>query len=195
MGYATRIEVQRYLAIDDTADDVLLRECIDRASDIMDTKAKRVLGAAADTTRSFTVGRDTDGAFLYFDDVVASITTVTNGDAVEVTSSEYQLLNKNDPPYYGIKILPSANKSWEENSSGDNEDAISVAGKWGYFDISSAVPDDLNHFCIRLSGFLYRQRAGTVEDERPIITDVGVSIMPSALIKDLQVITLAYGRR
>lgn len=191
-AYCTAALAKSYLGISLTTDDTLIGLLCDRATALMDAYCRRVLVAAADTDRYFTVGRDTEGPYLWFDDVCAAVTTVLNGDSssTEVASTEYALIHRNNPPYIGIKILDSAAKSWEFYE--DPEDAIKVTGAWGYFD--TTIPADIAHIAIRLVAFLYRQKDTSADTDRPLLTASGATIMPSQLPRDIRDALAPYRR-
>lgn len=192
MAYCTAAEIREYAGIGSDADDVLLGNLADRATALMDGYCRRALIASADTTRYFTVGRDTEGTRLWFGEVCAAVTTVTNGDSVEVSSSEYALIDRNKPPYIGIKILGSAGKAWTYTN--DPEDAISVLGAWAWFDVG-ATPDDIKHTAIRLATWLYRQKDSSSDTDRPLLTDAGVTILPSQIPSDVKSALQQYVKR
>jgi hypothetical protein len=191
MAYCTVIELTDYLGINDADDDALLTAIIERATAIIDMRCKRTVVAESTSAEYFTVGRDTDGPYLFFDDVCAAITEVLNGDpdATAVTSSQYVTIPYK-APHYAIKILRSSSKVWQYTN--DPEDAIKVTANWGYF---ATIPDDVRHFCIRLSAYLYRQKDTSMDLDRPILTDAGVTLLPADLAKDLQVLVRAYERK
>lgn len=83
-------------------------------------------------TRYFHATQQVDGADLLLDKDLLAITTVTNGDAVAVASNERTTRPKNETPYWVIRLLQSSSKMWTYNT--DPDDAISVAGVWGYHD-------------------------------------------------------------
>ena len=192
MAYCTLAELTTYLGVSDSDDDALLGPIIDRATAIIDMRCKRTLVATSTSTRNFTVGRDTVGPHLYFNDMCASITQVLNGDSsnTEVTSAQYVTKPSNVGPFYGIKILRSASKVWQYTT--DPEDAIAVTGNWAWF---ATLPDEVKHFCIRLSAFLYRQKDSNLDMDRPILTDAGVTLLPAGLNQDLTLLVKAYGRK
>ncbi len=192
MAYCTAAELKTYLGISDADDDTLLGDLIDRATAIIDMKCKRTLVATSTSTRNFTVGRDTIGPHLYFNAMCAAITQVLNGDSsnTEVTSAQYVTKPSNVGPFDGIKILSSASKVWQYST--DPEDAIAVTGNWGWF---ATLPDHVKHFCIRLGAYLYRQKDSSLDMDRPILTDAGVTLLPAGLNHDLTLLVKAYERK
>ena len=188
--YCTLGSLKRYLGIgtSTTTDDVLLTELIESAQGIIDRATGRTFEAASDSTRYLDAVHDVDGYELIFDADICSITTVTNGDAVEVSSSEYTTMPRNETPYYGIRILKSANKSWTYST--DNEGAISVAGKWAY---SQTAPDDIAQACRRLAAYLYRQKDNANDLDRAVVVG-NATVLPTALPSDVKALIAPYVR-
>lgn len=187
MSYATAVQVKEYLGISSTVvDDNLLDDLIERAEGLIDAYTGRSFESTT-ATKYFGEG-DTDGQDLplYGHDLL-TVTTLTNGDGTELTSSEYRLFPRNDSPKWIIKLNES--ESWSF-SDGDSE--ISVAGTWGY---SATPPLDIQHACIRLAAFLYRQKDTSADIDRPMITGDGVTIMPSSLPTDVTRMLDRYKRR
>lgn len=196
--YCSLDDIKEYIGITEPDDDEIIQDLISRVSTAMDAHCKRTLVTATDTTRYFSVGADTDGYLLYLDDVIASVTTVLNGDSsqTEVTSSQYRLRDVNHPPYWGIEILPSAAKVWEFNT--DWQDALQVTGKWAYYSATTLpddTPNDIKQACVRWCVYRYRQRDTTADVDRPLITDAGVTILPGGIPKDVAEDLSFYVRR
>lgn len=187
MAYVTSEQVKQYSDVDGVNDDALIKLFVNSVNTAIDTYAKRSIEATSDSTRYFTPFRDTDGPYLYFDDVIASITTVTNGDGVEVTSSQYVTLPANKTPYYGIKILGSAGKAWTYQT--DIENAITIVGKWGW---ATAAPNDVKQAALRWAVTLYRQKDTSVDLDRPFVTDAGVTILPLQMPSDVRQLLKPY---
>lgn len=186
MSYASLQQLKDYLGITTDGDDDLLQELIDRAAGIIDAYTGRRFEAETDT-RYFQES-DTDGNELplYGNDLL-TITRLTNGDGVEIAAADYRLFPRNSNPKWLIRLDES--KSWSF-STGDSE--ISVAGTWGW---SATAPADIQHACVRLSAFLYRQKDTSADIDRPMVTGDGVTIMPSGLPSDVQKLLDRYKRR
>lgn len=187
MGYATLTQVKDYLGVSTTVvDDNLLGDLISRAEGLIDAYTGRKFEAATET-RYYTVD-DTDGQdlLLYGEDLL-TVTKLTNGDGVEILSSNYRLFPRNDNPKWVIRLDESQSWSW---SDGDSE--VSVAGTWGY---STTAPADIEHACVRLTAFLYRQKDNSADLDRPLITGDGVTIMPTNLPADVTRLLDRYKRR
>lgn len=191
MAYATVADVKSYLGNTTSGDDTLLSDLIPRAQAAIDTYCHRSFEAAADTTRAFDADRDTDGPLLYFDEDLASITTITNGDGSTIATSSYTTEPRNRTPYCAIKLLVSSGVVWEYDSNNDPENAISVTGKWAW---SVSAPDDIAHACIRLTGYFYRQRDSQVFDTTAT-PELGVITIPQGFPKDVRLLIEPYRRR
>ena len=192
MAYCLHTDVKLYLGIKGSGDDTLIDDLITRAQATIDTFARRSFEASADTTRNFDAVADTNGRTLIVDKDLASITTVTNGDGNTISSSNYVTEPRNDTPYRSITILGSSTSYWQGATNGDNEDAISIAGKWAY---STSAPDDIKHACILLASWLYRRKDSIGSDaDRPLITGDGVTILPSTMPAEVQQIIKRYRR-
>ena len=68
-----------------------------------------------------------------YDDLL-EITTLTNGDATEITSTYYKLYPYNSYPKWMIKLNPFGNVWFETSSTWDEMAAIQVLGFWGFHD-------------------------------------------------------------
>lgn len=190
MSYTTIEAVKRYLGISATTDDVLIAEMMTAAENYIDLETGRTFEATTDSTRYFDAVHDVDGATLFFDEDICAITTVTNGDAVVVSSSEYTTMPRNETPYFAIKILPSANKSWTYTT--DSAGAISVVGKWAY---SVTAPRAVVQAATRLTAYLYRQKDNATDADRPVFTGDGNVLMPVDLPRDVAAMIQRYYRR
>jgi len=116
-----------------------------------------------------------------------TVTKLTNGDAVEIVAADYRLFPRNESPKWLIRLDESKSWAW---STGDSE--ISVAGSWGY---ATTAPADIQHVCIRLAAFLYRQKDTSADTDRPIVTGDGVTLMPTGIPSDIQKLLDRYKRR
>jgi hypothetical protein len=187
MAYATLDELKRYLGITKGDDNTLLLELLVRSQKTIDNYTHRVFEAAANTSRTFDAERDVDGDTLWLDEDLASINSITNGDATTVTSSQYVTEPRNRTPYYAIKIRSDAAVAW---TYGDyHENAITISGKWAY---SAAAPADIQMATIRLSAFYYRQKDTSADLDRPLLTGDGITIMPSQIPNDVRQLIEPY---
>lgn len=194
MAYTTAALLKTYADISGSGDDTLITALIARAQSAIDHYTGRTFEASGDTTRKFTVGKDTDGEMLYFDEDCAAITTVkTNADdgssGTTIASTEYITHPRNRTPYYAIELLSSSTNSWTYTT--DAEAGITVAGKWAY---STSAPDDIVHACIRLATYYLRQKDAGVFDTTAI-PDAGIIQVPQGMPRDVKLILDPYVRR
>jgi len=116
----------------DTTDDSLIETMIQNVSRYIDSKCVRKFYPHYET-KYISVPEDyTDLSILYFGDDLLEVTSITNGDTVVVTSTQYNLLPKNYYPKYAAKLLTSASITWNATGAGDNDFSISVDGLWGF---------------------------------------------------------------
>lgn len=194
MAYCTSTDVRQYLGITSTSDSTLITALIARAQEQIDNWTHRIFEhSSSAATRNFTVGEDTEGLTLWFDEDICSISTVrTNADATSpttVTSTEYIREPRNVAPYYAIRIKANANKTWTYTHTPDG--GITVAGKWAY---SSVPPADIKDAAIRLAAYKYRQKDAQVFDVTAI-PDAGVITVPQGIPADVKLILEPYVRR
>jgi hypothetical protein len=192
MAYCTVADVKEYLDIEGADDDALLGDLIDRAQKAIDSKTRRTFeDPGADATRYFTVGIDTDGLELLFDEDIYTITTVVtdaDGDADTIPSTAYVTRPRNKTPYYGVKILGSSDYYWDYTD--DPEGGIEITGRWAY---SESAPDDIVQACARWAAYLYRQRDSQVFDTTAI-PDAGVIQIPHGIPADVKILLDPYVR-
>jgi hypothetical protein len=176
MAYTTLSDVKAYLSISAATDDAVLTGLIPRAQAMIDQYCKRTFEALIDSTKRLDAVRDVseDRRMLYIWDDLAAITSVTNGDGVAVAGTAY--VRRPD----GLLLKASSGLTWTYAT--DPEDAIAVVGKWAY---SENAPADIVGACIRLVGYLYRQRDTNMSSDRPMVAD-GVLILPSRLPDDIK---------
>lgn len=186
MAYTTASDVKTYLGITVTTDDTLLGSLITRAQSIIDEYTGRTFEAKTETKYYDAANVDGRTLYLYADDLLTVI-TLTNGDGVVIAPANYRLEPRNHSPKWGISL--DKDTSW---SFPDSDSEISVAGTWGY---AATAPNNIVHACIRLAAFIYRQKDTTADVDRPMMTGDGVTIMPSQLPKDVQMILDKYRRR
>ena len=192
MAYCTVADVREYLDISITGDDSLIDDLIKRAQQGIDSHTRRTFeDPGADATRYFTVGVDTDGLVLLFDEDIYSLTAVktdADGTPRTITSSEYVTMPRNTTPYYGIKILSSSSEYWDYTD--DPEGGIEITGRWAY---SSAAPEDIVQACARWAAYMYRQKDAQVFDVTAI-PEAGVITIPQGIPADVKMLLDPYVR-
>lgn len=194
MAYTTAADLKTYLGITASTDDTLLTALIARAQKAIDMRCARIFEASGDTTRYFDAVRDTDGYYLYFDEDICAITTITNNldngtGGVIVTSSQYVTMPRNTTPYYGVELKSSAGISWDYTS--DSQSAISVAGRWAY---STSAPADIVMACTRWAAYMYRQKDAQIFDVTAI-PEAGIIQVPQGVPRDVDQMLMPYVKR
>ena len=184
MAYCTKEEVKAYQGISGSGDDSLIDDLIDRLKAKIDRHCHRTFEAAADTTRKFTVGEDSDGDTLYLDEDLCAITTITtdaDGDADTLTVDvDYVTVPRNTTPYYAIKILGDSDYSWTYTDNPEN--GITVLGKWAW---STEAPDDIVDACVRWAAYCYQLKDSQVFDT-VAIPDAGIITIPKGIPADVK---------
>jgi len=172
-------------------DDALIGGIITRAIAIVEEYTGRVFEASSDI-KKFDAELDVDGRtlFLNSEDLV-SVTSIINGDsdAGDITSSDYVLEPRNVVPKFAITLRAASTAYWSQDTDSNNVEAISVDGKWGY---SASPPADIKQAVIRLTLWLYKQRSTEIELDRPLLTNDGVTILPSRWPGDVMSILNQY---
>jgi hypothetical protein len=74
------------------------------------------------------------GGEIWLTDDLLSLTTFTNGDASVIASTDYILKSINNPPYWAVGLRDTSSVGWLSNSGGSVQQALSLAGVWGYHD-------------------------------------------------------------
>ena len=172
--YATVAEFKAFTAIDstDATDDTVITNILDASSRFIDNHTRRTFYARTET-HYYDVP---SGNTLYIeDDDLISITTLTNGDTTVLTTSDYVLLPNNGSPKYAIKLKTSSTNSWEEDTNGDSEKAITLLGTWGW---AADCPTDIKEACLEISASYYHHRYGENMSSETTITAGGVVITP-----------------
>ena len=167
-------------------DDALLETLIEAASRAIDTYCGRRFYAET-KTRYFEMDA-VEGDYLYLDDDLLTITTLTNGDSSgsTIANTEYWLWPRNETPYHAIRLEANSTYSWEC----DTDYMISVAGTWGW---ASTTPDNIKHACIRYAGYLYHQKDANTFDVS-VFPDSGVITVPQGIPRDVKLLIDPYRR-
>jgi hypothetical protein len=186
--YTTSAAVKSYIGTSEPDDDALIASLITRASQRIDTYTRRTFVRRAET-RYFDAVKDVSGLTLYVDDDLIYITSITNGDGSAVDSADVVQLPANRLPKYAVKIKASAGISWTWET--DPEQAITIAGSWGYRD-ATTPPDDIAHAAIRLTAWYYHQRQAPFETIG--FPDLGQVVVPADVPADIRGVLDTYVR-
>lgn len=189
--YISIAELREYLDIEENTEDHMLEDAIEDAQEQIDDYTQRTFEAAVDTLRHFTVGRDTKGRDLYFDDDICAITTiVTNADngsgGIPLTASDFFPTPRNRVPYFKVSLASSSSKSWEYTN--DPEGGITVLGRWAF---SITPPKSIRRACYRLAGYNYKQADAQVYDVTAL-PEQGVIMVPKGMPVDVMRILDVY---
>jgi hypothetical protein len=175
MAYLTVSEFKQYRGITRSDDDSLISTLIDAAEDWLELEANQVLYTDTNSTRYYDAVADVYGRELHLDAPLAEINSVTtnaDGTADVLSSSDYVTMPRNNPPYYGLKMLSSSDYTWTFTT--DAEMGIEVSGKW-------CLTTDLNRIrlmTMQLVNYAYTQKDSQVFDTIAI-PDAGVISVPN----------------
>lgn len=186
MAYCAASDVKTYLGITGSGDDTLIAALCVRAQAMVDRYCNRTFEASSNTNRTFDAVRDVSLGVLFLDEDLASVNTVTNGDATTVTGAQYATEPRQTAPYYALRLLASANIAWTYTT--DPENAITVNGKWAY---STAAPADIVHATIRWAAYLYRQKDASTFDTTAA-PELGVITVPQGIPADVEKLLTPY---
>lgn len=194
MAYTTAAALKAYLGIDGAGDDALLATLIAGAQAVIDRYTGRTFEAAADSTRTLCVGKDSKGRMLYLDGDLAAITSVaTNADngsggTALTVNTDYRTLPRNSTPYYALQLTAMTAYTWTYTA--DPEDGVAIVGKWAY---SETAPDDIVQATLRLASYMYRQKDAQVFDVTAMAQS-GMMMLPSGIPKDVRDMLRPYRR-
>lgn len=198
MAYITATDLKNYMKINGNSDDTQLALFADRAQHVVDSYTHRVFEwAGAGTVKKFTPVSYLDGGDLYDMYTLSlglnefyELTSIINGDGVAISTSDVVLLPQNITPKYAIRIKSSANTTWTYTTT--IEESVSVTAKWSY---SASAPADIVQAALRIGAYLYRQRDGTPDSDRPIVSADGVVLSAPRIPSDVLELLRPYRRR
>lgn len=177
----------------DAADDLVIGSLLESASRYIDDQCRRKFYPSIET-RYFNVPEDQNNDLLLFVDAdLLEITTLTNGDTTTITSTSYNLLPKNTYPKYGIKLIPTSNIYWMNDSTGNGEFVIPVYGVWGFHNNYSqrawqnvgTLGSDLNISSL----------SATLTAEHAVLTDMLVKIDSELMLVSVSTNTMTILKR
>ena len=176
MAYVTLADQKVWMSIGSTANDTVLSACIAAAQAFIEMSTGRVFEVSTDTAKTLDAIADVskDGYTLRLHYDLASATNVTNGDGVVVASTQYVTFPATGP-ISELKLLHSSGKAWTYTT--DPENAISIAGKWGY---STTAPAEIVHAAKIIAAQMYAQKENPSDADRIVSSD-GVVIVPSTI--------------
>ena len=198
MAYITATDLKNYMKINGNSDDTQLALFADRAQHVVDSYTHRVFEwAGAGTVKKFTPTSYLDGGDLYDMYTLSlglnefyELTSITNGNGVAISTSDVVLLPQNITPKYAVRIKSSANVNWTYTTT--IEESVSITAKWAY---SASAPADIVQAALRIGAYLYRQRDGTPDSDRPIVSADGVVLSAPRIPSDVLELLRPYRRR
>jgi hypothetical protein len=116
----------------DATDDATVADLLSQAARTIDSLCGRSFYPRIETRLYDIPECQNDGRIIYLDDDLLDLTTLTNGDLTVITTADYNLKPKNAYPKWGVCLKDASSVTWTVDSSGNDEDVISVAGVWGY---------------------------------------------------------------
>lgn len=173
MTYITLAEYKQYADITstDATDDATLTQLIASACAMIDTLTGRTFTLRTET-RKYNVP---SGRTLWLDDDLYSVTSITNGDGVAVSSADYVLWPANVLPAYAINMIGDV--YWTGSSTTD-EQVITVVGAWGY---SASPPADIKLAVLEIVRAAAGRRSGQGQEGVARVTAGGVVIAPQGI--------------
>jgi hypothetical protein len=189
-GYATLVEVKAWLKITstDATDDTVLEDAVEQASRAIDLFMGRQFYAGTET-RYFDVP---PGRRLDLDKSLLAITTLTNGDASVIASTQYNLWPKNGVRHWAVVMKQTSSIIWQPASSGDTEAVITIAGSWGDVDRAGVdaesvmLTETTKRACLVWVSDAYHKRFGENTGGTATITAAGVVITPQGVPQDVR---------
>jgi len=186
-GYASLAEVKAYINTSSTnaGDDAVIEDMVEMASRLIDAETHRTFYARTETHYfDYTSLRS-----LFMDDDLLTITTITNGDALTIASTEYNLYPLNKTPKNEIRLKKASTYYWCLDGNSNDEAVITVAGTWGY---AATAPDHIKHACISIVISAYHRRYGEGVEGVANITAAGVVVTPRDIPADAWGIIKSY---
>lgn len=193
-GYITSAEFMAYASPSTstggltTAQVTVIENIIESASRVIDGTTDRTFYARGETKYYDCP----DGSELYIDDDdLISVAKITNGDGTEITTANYILKPNNATPKYSVKLKDAATISFQFDTSGNRDRAISISGSWGY---STTAPLDIKEACFEIASQFYHKRFGENQSSETIVTAAGLVITPKDIPASAKSILDQYQR-
>lgn len=192
MRYCLPEDVKLYLSITDSTDDTLLERMTLAATAIINTVTKRIFEEPEvdETRKYFTSSRifennGVNNEFVIGDDFL-SITSIKNYDGTMIDMTKVYQLPFNSFPKWKVKLTAASGLHF---GYCEEDDIIEVTGKFAY---SSTPPDDIKQAAIRLTAWIYKQKDGGADLDRPIMTGEGTVVLPAHLPQDVELYLKPY---
>ena len=182
--YCSIERVKLRLDITSTSYDVLLNELIGSASRWVDRYCRLPEDgfAQGSTASRYYSEEDVSGQTLHLDMPLLTLSSITNGNGVAVTSGQYRLLPRNDAPYWRVLLLTGY--AWQWSTDGE----IEVAGVWGY---STAVPSPVQEATAMLAGWTFKRYQAALQDAT-VNVELGEISYSEAIPKQVRALLQPY---
>lgn len=202
MAYINATSLKAYMKVTSSDDDTQFTLAADRAQHIIEEYTNRVFEAPADTTRYYTpivdrsyYGMGYDGSLIdaYTLDLrwdLCQLTSITNGDGTSIPTNQVVFQPLNVIPTNYLHIKTSSGYYW--NYTGSPEGSVAVTGRFAY---SITAPANIVAAALRIGAYLYRQRDGTPDTDRPIVSADGVVLAAPRIPADVAEMLRSYKRR
>jgi hypothetical protein len=113
----------------DTADDGVIKDLLENNSRYLDGESDRRFYP---TIENYHYDIPENKSTLYINDDLLEVTTLTNGDATVIASTDYLLRSPNFTPYWGLDLVASSSVTWQADSNGNVKQVIGLLGVFGY---------------------------------------------------------------
>lgn len=133
-GYCTLSEFKALITpsgqtlLTDLADDSVIEDMIERTSREFDGMCGRHFYPLVET-----VNYDVpDDEFLWFDDDLLEVISLTNGDGTAVATADYHFKPLREYPKYALYLTDITDTAWESTTVDSDQEAIALNAIWGY---------------------------------------------------------------
>ena len=181
-AYPTVAEVKTYLSASAATDDAVITQIVNGVVDFVERYCgHKFIEAAAQTIYVSpeypnVLGRHRR-VLLVRDYDLVSVTTLTNGDAVVVASTDYRLLPLDGPPYFMIELDADSGLYWWRGSDGAG--VVTIVGTTGWK--TDAVPDAIFLGILEFCKHVYKTRSSGGEGPVTLTARGGVIIPPGSV--------------
>ena len=172
-GYCTLAQYKEYARVTstDADDDALIESMIEDASRLIDQETGvKFYTAAVTLYYNYPKSRK-----LKFGKWLTAVSSITNGDGNTISSSLYNLLPYDGPPYHSVKLLDTSSTYWLPSNAGSYEKCITVTGTEGY---ATSVPSHIYIACMDMVKNAFNRRLGKNTETTELITASGVLVSP-----------------
>jgi len=199
MAYGTIAQLKRYLGIvvAETSDDLILEECLDRATSVIHLFSGGRRFEPAAMTRWYDAVEDTsyDHKILHTtDDDLIWVTAIQNGDGSAVDLTDVILTPDSPSPeawvHHGIRFLEG---SWTYTTRSFH--SISVTGWWGWVErrnvggkLTYITPASISQALMRMAGFFYKEKDSQVFEVTGYFGEGAMIIPPGFPVGALDII-------